>query len=312
MTVSRKARFVRRPFVLVVGAAVIVALGAVALVICLAPRPIGTIDGAAVGQDELTFQIDLARHEGLDDATARRKALDAIAQDHALVTLAHDAGVTSMTSPAQILDARQQANTTKQALAASGQVVYGKTTYTPQEFYSRTLSDLRNKLVEALSSGSSPRVVVTDAQVGANLRAHLGDWSAGATTYTVTALSVPAATDGSAPAALVGDGPRPTLELLATSIPGATLKAETIGPDTLDAAGFSPDTTQQLQDATVGSTTEPFTQRGTWVVLRVDARNVDAAAALAKHGDELRAKLVEQKVDELIEKTRRAETDDLK
>jgi len=313
MDISHKTRFAGRPPVLLLLAAIVVVVGVViALVVALAPRPVGSIDGIPVGQDELTFQIDLARHQGAGDAEARGRALDAIAEDHALVALAHDAGVTDMTSPAQILDARQQANTSKEALAASGQVVYGKTVYTPQEFYSRTLADLRNKLVQALSSGSSPRVVVTDAEVTAALDADLNDWAAGATTYRATALMVPAAADGSAPAALVGDGPRQALEHLATSIPGATLTAETIGPDALDAAGLSPDTTQQLQDATVGSLTEPFTQRGTWVVLRVDARNVDAAAALAKHGDELRAKLVEQKVDDLIAKTRRAETDDLK
>jgi hypothetical protein len=319
---SRTARPARRPLARTlawgVAAAVVVGCVVAALVVAIAPRPVGTIDGVAVNAAELDLQLDLARRQGASDAEARSTALAAIAHDHALVSLAREAGVTSLASPAQILDARDGANEAKQAMAASGQVVYGKTTYSAAEFYSRTLTDLRTKLVRALSGGSDPRLSVNDAEVSDYLSVHLADWSAGATTFGVTALTVPAAADGSAPAALTTAaaqttaGPRPSLEQVGKVLPGATLAAAVYDPAGLEAAGLSPDVKQQLQDAAVGATTQPFPQRGSWVVLRVDRRTVDTAAALAKHGDEIRAKLLDEAADRLIDERRARQTSDLR
>lgn|GEM_PF-2837922 len=348
---SRRGRIPSRRVLVPALAAAVLAAGlvGVAAVAHSAGKGPGSIDGVSVTQAELDFQLGLAAHRGTDEAGARKDAIAAIAHDHAVVELAHRAGVTELTSPAQVLTARDDANRQRQAAVDAGQVVYGKTSYSPQEFYSRTLSQLSTGLRTALVRAGDPRVAVDGAAVRAELTAHPDDWAAGATTYTVSVLTLPGRADANPPASLTALARRvnaaagaPTGGGDATATPGgipaqvsaassgtgtAALAAFTAGakalgapaPGTetyeqkrLDAAALSPDTRQELEQTPVGGVSEPFVRRGHWTLLQVTARTTDASAALAAHGEQIRSKLQEAKLEALIENTVSAQENTLR
>lgn len=321
----------RLPLVLAASAsAVALVVGVSTVAMALASndddRVVATIDGADVTRAELLFHMQRVRagvensarsdaaaaDADLRDAALRDAALDEIEGDRALTALAREHGLAAIDTFADLRRATEATNTTRGEQAAHGEVVYGLTSFSVEEFHSRTMTELRTALIDALSKGADPELAVTDAEVEQYLAEHAREWAAGATTYRATRLELPeqAAFDEQAAAALA-HAPG-GLEAAASAVPGAS-----VSPVEIDAEGrigdlaLSPDALAQLRTLAPGETTTPQTHRGGWAVYRLDETSVDAEAALATYATRIRAVLVEERFEALVAERRAQQTTEL-
>ncbi|MDF2989857.1 MAG: hypothetical protein K0S37_371 [Microbacterium sp.] len=304
----------------VAAAALIAGVSTVAA--ALAPtgdRVVATIDGADVTRAELEFHMQrvratvqngsgtsgpASRGTAVTDAALRDVALGEIERDRALLALAREHGLTDLRSFADLEAAREATNARRADQVANGEIVYGLTSFTLDEFRSRTLTGLRTDLIDALSTadGGTAELAVTDDEVDAYFAAHAEEWAAAATTYRSTRLEIPAEAglDEAQVAELAASAA--SLEQAAAAVPGASAS-----PVVIDAEGrsgdlaLSPDVIAQLRELAPGATTTPQTHRGGWAVYRLDEASVDEQAALATYATRIRAVLTEARFDELLD-----------
>lgn len=309
-----------------VAAAALIA-GVSTVAVALTPndeRAVASIDGAEVTYAELRFYAGLARtrvdrsvgaEPETGQAALRDAALEEIRNDRALLALGSEHGLTELDSFAGLQAAADATNAQRAARVAEGEVVYGLTEFALDEFRSRTMSDLRTRLIAALTADPSTGLAVTDAEVEAYLTAHADEWAAGATTYHVTRLAIPATAGLDAPAVARLTASTGSLEQAAAAVPGAStspivLDAEgRLATDATDAAGatgaaggapLSPDAVAQLRTLAPGGLTDPQTDRGGWAVYRLDEASVDSAAALTTYATRIRAVLAGERFDALL------------
>jgi hypothetical protein len=327
----------------IAAAALIAGISTVA--VAVAPdddQVVATIDGADVTRGELLFHARLVRaavdNAAIDDATdlnsadqrtaddraaaLREAALDEIRHDRALLALGRERGLTDLESFADLEAAAESTNATRARQVAEGELVYGLTEFTLDEFRSRTMTDLRTRLTAALTSGQAPELVITDAEVETFLAEHADEWAAGASTYRVTRLSIPASAGlDAARVAELAASPG-GLEQAAAAVPGASTSPVLIDAEGRIKAGagaeadadadadadaetatgpsLSPDAIGQLRSLAPDESTDPQTDRGGWAVYRLDEASVDTAAALATYASRIRAVLVDERVDALL------------
>lgn len=289
-----------------------------------APAELGTIDGASVTRDELLFHMERVRpaienevlvetgsgsvdwEAPLGDATAidrlRTAALEELAADRVVLDLGHDRGLVPFSDFAGFEQALADTNTARAAQLDEGEVVYGLTSFRAQEFYGRTIADLRTKLVSALRSGSDPVIDVSDEEVRGAFDAHAGDWTLNASTYQLTRIAVPLAstTAEQFAARLAAEG----VDAVSGADPDTTVSASTLDGATglLDGGSRTPDPRLVAEVATLpaGALSSPVVELGEHVVYRVDAVTVDHDAAFTAYADRIRAQLENTALDALI------------
>ncbi len=295
----------RRRVTAVVVAGCLAVAAAVAVPVWIANRPVAVIGGASVTHDELDRYRDLAAN-GAFRATTERALLDRIALDRALFQLAERAHLTDgYRSLDQVLDQRAAVNRAQTDGARNGDVVYGDTDYDAASFYGRVLAQLRSATSRALSSGTHPDLFITYAQVDAAYDADPAAWAAAATTYHCTTVTVPATVDG-----VTGDQ---VLERIATdpaaiasaarTISGAVVGSRDVAAPDLPSSGLDPDAQAALPTLTDGATLPPQTQRGSWVLYRLDATTVDRTRALTTYRTQIRQQLIDRQFTRLLDTT---------
>jgi hypothetical protein len=319
-TVAPKHRRARAVIAGSIAAAALIA-GVSTVAVALTPgddQVVATVDGAEVTRAEARFYGGLVRStiepSAAADHDSRAAALGEAAlaelrHDRALLDLGREHGLTEITSFADLEAAADVTNAQRAAQVAEGEVVYGLTEFALDEFRSRTMSDLRTRLIAALREDPAAGPAATDAEVEAYLAEHADEWAAGATTYRVTRLEVPAAAGLDASAVAELSASAGSLEQAAAAVPGASaspivLDAEgrTVAnaTDVEGAASLSPDAIAQLRALAPGGLTDPQTDRGGWAVYRLDEAVVDAAAALTTYGSRIRAVLADERFDALL------------
>lgn len=323
-----RSRHPRRAAVIFAGAAAAVT-GALVAVIAVtsagaAPANLGAIDGTPVTSDELLFHMERVRpaienevlvstgsgtvdwDAPLGDTTAidrlRSAALDELAQDRVVFALGFEHGLIPYEDFAGFEAALAETNTARAAQLAEGEVVYGLTSFRAQEFYGRTVSDLRTKLASASDAGGDPVVAIDDAQVTAYFDAHAEDWTVNASTYALTRIAVPLAstTAEALTQQLASTGVDATL----AHYPQASLATATLDGATgvLDDGTRTPDPrlVAELPSLPVGAFASPVVELGQHVVYRIDAITVDREAAFAAYASRIRALLASDAIDALI------------
>lgn len=289
-----------------------------------APAEVGAIDGAPVTRDELRFHMERVRptvenevlvatgapvtdwNVPLGETTAidrlRAAALDELATDRVVLDLGHERGLVPFSDFAGFEQALADTNTARAAQLDEGEVVYGLTSFRAQEYYGRTIADVRTKLVSALSSGTDRLIDVSDAEVRDAFDARAEDWTLNASTYQLTRIAVPLDSDTAEQfaARVAAEG----VESVAGTRPGASVSTSTLDGATglLDGGSRTPDPRLVAEIATLpaGASTSPVVERGEHVVYRVDAVTVDREAAFAAYADRIRDQLEDTAFDALI------------
>lgn len=310
---DRRRRTGRRALVVALVTTLVIALvsGTTATVRHLRDRDlVATVGTERVGPDEFTFHVDRVAPsvEPDDTAAVARAALDEIAHDTVVLELARRHDLTDITDFASVQRALEQENERRARALASGEVVYGLTSFDLPSFYSRTLEGLTSELQRTLSRSPGDPLWIDDAQIAAAYDADPERWWANVATSDYTEVRVPAATAAgpSCATALVAAGS--DLESLTrpgSACAGAALATGSAPPPTgTGAGGAGGAPTDALAALTVGQVTPAQTDGTSVVVLRLDGRRADRRLALTTYSSRIRQSLVEQGFDAYVDARR--------
>lgn len=294
---------------------VVVAAAAVTGVVLARPDRadrVATVAGQDVTRDELIFHMrhlaptvqnqisNQYRVDGAVDWRARyggrtaldrlsAAALDEIRADKALLLLAREQGLAVAVDHDDFLDEMAAENERRAAAVAEGQVVYGVTSFSADEYYSHRLTEIKTELAKRLP------LPVSDAEVKAAFEADPQAWSANATTYTYSRLVVPvrAGLDKRVAAAK-------RLADVAAREPGATLTKATWKGGGLN--GHDQELAAVLGKLAPGQISAPVRGTGQITYYQLDGRRVDEAAALTAYAGRIREALVAKKFDQYLQR----------
>ncbi|WP_166427568.1 hypothetical protein [Nonomuraea mesophila] len=212
----------RRTAVLFAGVgAALAALVLTGAVISQRGGEVASVGGHAVTRDELLFHmrrlapavqnelrnryhltgaVDWDARAGDRSALQRlaERALDEVKRDKTTLILAKEQGLAGSVDHAGFLAELAEENERRAQAVARGEVVYGLTEFSPDEYYSHRLTELTTRLKQRLSADANGPLHVGDAEVRREFDADRDSWSANATTYAYAKLVVPVPDGGSA------------------------------------------------------------------------------------------------------------------
>ena len=264
---------------------VIVALVVAGFALANRADEVASIDGHPVTRDELAFHVQ------------RQESLDKVWRDKVLLILANEQGFGVPVDHEDFLTELAEENERRAKAVANGEVVYGLTEFSLDEYYAHRLAEIGTALKRRL--GESGALRVTDAEVRRAFDANRDKWNAGATVYRYTKLvvrvpanealdvqrRVAAASDLATAAARERDA-----ELTTGTFDGAAAGVTTHGPDLLPV----------LEPLAAGELSVPVVGADELTYYRLDSKTVDADAAFAKYAQRIRQSLVDEKFDHLL------------
>ena len=275
---------------------------------------VATVDGHDVTRAELIFHLrrvePAVENElhltGAWDRPAlqrwRARALAEVERDKTVWILAQEQGLVDSADYGDFLAEMAAENKRRADAVAHGDVVYGVTAFTPDEYYSHRLTELTTALQQKLGGGP---LAVSDAEVRAAFAADPGKWSANATTYTYSKLVVPVPA-GAAPGFPAVLQRRVTaakrLARVAPAPKGATLTRATYGGDQARLDTHDQDLASVLGTLAPGQISAPVAGIGQITYYELDGRSVDEKAALAAYAGRIRQALVAQKFDQYLQR----------
>jgi len=269
---------------------------------------VATVAGHDVTRDELVFHMRLLaptvenqiRNQyhvgGTVSWTARyggqtglsrlsAAALDQIRTDKTTLILAREQGIEVAVDYDDFLNEMAAENKRRADAVAKGQVVYGVTEFTPDEYYSHRLTEIKTELQKRLP------LSVSDAEVKAAFEADRDAWSANATTYTYSQLVVPITAGLQKRVAAAK-----RLADVAARETGAKLTKATWSLGGL--SSHDQDLAAVLGKLAPGQISAPVAGTGQVTYYQLDGRSVDEAAALTAYAGRIRQALIEQKFDQ--------------
>lgn len=293
------------------------ALAILALAGCSSAGSAVTIDGVEISDDELRFHMALvtpAVENGVSrgavsaedaDAAIRDRAVEAAVRDSVVFDMAHDHGVIGYSDFAGMLAELERENTTRAEAIADGEIVYGVTSFTPSEFHSRALTNMRLGLIDKLGAPGGA-LEVSDDEVRAEYEANPTEWAAGVAEYVVDIVEVPGAAllDDACDAAVAQGDIATALGICAgASSDIATLDGAQPPPSGSPAAQIL----ASAQTIEIGATADPIPVGEGAALVRLLERRVDPESALATYRERIRAQLIEKALDaEIDERVREA------
>lgn len=320
----------RRSIALLVGVWVVVAaLVATGIVLTSRGDKVASLDGHAVTRDELLFhmrrlaptvQNELRNQYHLQgavdwttpagDRTALQRlvtrALDEIWRDKTTLVLAKEQGLVDSVDHEDFLAELAGENKRRAEAIARGETVYGVAEFSAEEYYTHRLTELTTSLQKRLSADADDPLWVTDAEVRQAFDADRDAWSANATTYTYSKLVVPV--PGGASADYVAGLRRRVaaadrLADVAAGQPGAKLTTATYaGGGSTGRNAHDQDLMAVLGTLEPGQISAPVTGTDQITYYELDAKTVDEDAALADYSRRIRQSLVDEKLQQLLQR----------
>lgn len=291
----RRSTRVSRVLLITIGAAVtasIVGVGVVAAVAAIGSGPGASVDGVRFTDDELSAAKVRAERAGAPDPDSLSAAVDVLRDDLALFAVARSVGASDVERPQDITAVLPEANRERAASSASGEVLYGPVQYDERSFYGKAITDIRQAVLARLDDGAGG-VVVTDGDIRARFDAEPSLWSDAATTYEVSEVT------GSGPAPADGDW---------NSLRAAgAVQQRTYSADDLESGTVNPDLAAALAAAADGDVLGPMTTSTGWTALHLDSRTVDLDRAFEHYRSRIRAVLVEEHLESLLNHARSAQ-----
>lgn len=234
----------------------------------------------------------------------QHRALDEIKRDKALLLTAQKQGLIGGISYADITADMEQENQRRAQDIASGNIVYGLSSFTPESYYSHLLTALRTELKKRLGQQDGDPLYVSDDEVQQYFDQHPEDWTAGVSKYELTRLTVPADQQHKANLQphLYADMQRLSFVQLQQKYGVHDSEKVTLSPEgSISQASYNNELINQLQTAT--DTKAPIlieTSKG-FEVYRLDHTAVDKQAALQTYKVQIAATLQEQRLDMYIQ-----------
>jgi len=268
---------------------------------------VATVDGHPVTRDELIFHMrrlaPAVRNEMGDSVEAaaligrlRERGLAEAEKDKVLLLLAEEQGLVDSVDYEDFLAEVRAENERRAEAGRRGEVVYGVTEFSPEEYYTKRLTDLTTALKNTMS--------VTDAEVRTEFDTDRASWSANATTYAYSKLVVPVPAGASAdfPAGLqsrvVAKG---GLAEVAAAEPGARLTSATYaGGESSGVNAHDQDLMAVLTGLAPGQISAPVRGPDQITYYELDGRKVDADAAFATYAARIRQSLMGEKFDRYV------------
>ena len=273
---------------------------------------VATVAGHDVTRDELVFHmrllaptvqnqirnqyhvagtVDWKANYGAQSGLSRLSAaaLDQIRADKTTFVLAREQGIQVAVDYDDFLNEMAAENKRRAEAVAKGQVVYGVTEFTPDEYYSHRLTEIKTELQKRLP------LSVSDAEVKAAFEADRESWSANATTYTYSQLVVPITAGLQKRVA----GAKRLADVAAAEA-GAKLTRATWSLGGL--SSHDQDLAAVLGKLAPGQISAPVAGAGQVTYYQLDGRSVDEAAALAAYTGRIRQALIKQKFDEYLQR----------
>ncbi|WP_411348440.1 hypothetical protein [Paenibacillus sp. WLX2291] len=234
----------------------------------------------------------------------QQRALDEIKRDKALLLTAQKQGLIGGISYADITADMEQENQRRAQDIASGNIVYGLSSFTPESYYSHLLTALRTELKKRLGQQDGDPLYVSDDEVQQYFDQHPEDWTAGVSKYELTRLTVPADQQHKTNLQphLYADMQRLSFVQLQQKYGVHDSEKVTLSPEgSISQASYNNELINQLQTAT--DTKAPIlieTSKG-FEVYRLDHTAVDKQAALQTYKVQIAATLQEQRLDAYIQ-----------
>lgn len=249
------------------------------------PAEVASIDGHPVTREELAFHVQ------------RQEPLDEVWRDKATLILANEQGLTVPVDHEEILAELADENERRADAVANGEVVYGLTEFSIDEYYSHLLTEVRTALKQRLSARAGDPLWVTEAEVRQEFDANRGKWNAGATTYRYTKLVVqtPDSTDLRRRVATAD-----RLAEVAATEPRAELTTGTY--DAGSAAVRSQDLAPLLERLDPGEISAPVVGADEVTYYQLDDKTVDENVAFAKYARRIHQSLVDEKFDQYVQR----------
>lgn len=301
-TRSHHARVRRWPLLTAGTAVLVVVVLAILIVPSFRPPPVA-IDGVGFTEEEVALARERAERDGRADPESDG-AIEVLRDDQALFAVARRVGASDVVRPSDILGIVDEVNADRAAIAADGGILYGPVEYDPRSFYGKSLTDIRQAVVQRLESGVGV-VPVTDADVRELFDRDVDQWADAATTYRLTV------------ATLTGSPEKPVDAVRAQDLAAvgwasisaqASLADLTVTTEELQAGAMSPNVAASLAGASEGDVIGPENVHGIWVFYRLDGETVDRERALEHYSSRIRASLYEERLDALLAEERAAQT----
>lgn len=214
-------------------------------------------------------------------------ALDRIRADKVTFVVAREQGIDVAVDYPDFLDELAAENKRRASAVAKGEVVYGVTEFSPDEYYSHRLTEIKTALAKRLA------LPVSDNEVKAAFAADREAWSANATTYAYSRLVVRS----------------PTADLR-RRVAGAKRLADVASAGTLTRATWSggglnthdQDLAAVLGKLAPGQISAPVPGTGQVTYYQLDSRRVDEAKAFTAYAGRIRQSLADQKFGQYLQR----------
>lgn len=291
---------------------------------------VATMDGVEVRHSQVAFHMGLALRDvqnqvqqdrgssagfDWDEDTGQgpaRHILQDVAVERALadqqtLMLAREQDLISSDSFTELMAAREQSNRERVEAAERGEVVYGVVEQSPADYYAATMTDLENQLHRQMSREGGD-LFVSEAEIEARYEEDPESWAASVADYHVDVLRVPFPVDETERdrvrlrlgAAL---GEAETLADVVAEFPDAAIGAETIdGSEAVSLAGPERELLSQLTELGEGGITSAVEWEGWFVSYQLKEVEIDTHEALEAYSPRIRAQLVSEKFDVLMQR----------
>ncbi|XVU28018.1 peptidylprolyl isomerase [Actinoplanes sp. CA-054009] len=253
---------------------------------------VADVAGHPVTRDELSFHMARLAPEVLNEnggtATLRQRALDEIKHDKTLLILAKEQGLIDSVDHADFLASVDAENKSR----AGADTVYGLKNFSPEEYYTHRLTDLTTALEKKLSATGGP-LAVTEAETRKAFDADPSKWSANATTYKYSTLTLPS----TAPVT-------PTGSLRALSkVAGARFATATYdGSTPTSLNGHDQEVAAVLGKLKPGQISPPVAGAGQVTYYQLDSETVDQDAAFTAYSSRIRQSLIGEKFTQYLQR----------
>lgn len=257
-----------------------------------------------LGKDDWSTEFE--GRKPLDEL--REKALEESIRDKVFFILAKEEHLVDYVDYSDLLKAMKKENQIREEAAAHGEIVYGLKNFSVEPYYSHVLSSIKTALKEALSKNEGDPLYIGKGEVEAYFHANKSDWTAKATSYKVTRLTIAAEQKSKSTVQakinrLVSD--KVGIGALQSGFRNAQAAKEVLTEESgSNLNSFDYELLSKLKGLTAGEMTAAIETREGFVVYRLDAVVFDETKALQEYEYQIKQQMLNEKLDEYIDNYR--------